>query len=242
MLSKSDTNLKEQVVGILGGMGPEATIDLFSKIVKATGAKKDEDHLRIIIDNNPHMPSRLDAILADGPSPAMDMIETARNLERAGADFIIIGANTAHWFYDEVQAGVNVPVLHIIKETIQWTVNIMPTITKIGILATTGTVKTKMYDKAYEAEGIQVVTPNDRDQDRIMQLIFDFKYGKDVMKIRQQIALIVDSLVTDGVQAVVMGCTEIPLILAGYQSPVLLIDPNQIIAEVAIKRAKGFIS
>lgn len=231
--------MKEQIVGILGGMGPEATIDLFSKIVKATGAKKDEDHLRIIIDNNPKMPSRLDAILADGPSPAPNMVETARNLEKAGADFIIIGANTAHWFYDEVQAGVKVPVLHIIKETIQWTIKAIPTIKKVGLLATTGTIKTKMYDKAYKAVGIQTVTPDDNSQAELMKLIFAFKYGEDVIKIQKQTALIVDNLVSNGAQAIVMGCTEIPLILTGYSTPVLLIDPNQIIAEVAIKRAKG---
>lgn len=231
--------MKEKVVGILGGMGPEATIDLFNKIVKATGAKKDEDHLRIIIDNNPKMPSRLEAILSGGPSPAPDMVETARNLERAGADFIIIGASTAHWFYDDVRAGVKIPVLHMIAETVQWTVNAVPAMTKIGVLAMTGTVRTHMYNKAYGTAGIQVVYPGDSDQEKLMQAIFDFKYGGTVTEIQKRIARIVEGLAGEGAQAVVMGCTEIPLILAGYQSPVLLIDPNQIIAEVAVKRAKG---
>ena len=106
--------MKDKTVGILGGMGPEATIDLFARIVKHTHAKKDDDHLRIIIDNNPKMPSRQDAILKSGEFPVTAMRETARNLERAGADFIIIGANTPHYFYDEIKDAVRIPFLHII--------------------------------------------------------------------------------------------------------------------------------
>ena len=231
--------MAEKTVGILGGMGPEATIDLFAKIVAGTKAKKDEDHLRIIIDNNPKMPSRLDAILAGGPSPVPDMVKTARNLEKAGADFIIIAANTAHWFHADVQAGVNIQVLHIIKETVRWTRDNIPGITAVGLLATTGTVRTQMYEREYEESGIRVIVPDEEEQSRVMELIFAFKYGEDVKQVRDRMIPIAESLIGRGAQALVMGCTEVPVILAGYQPPVPLIDPNQIIAEAAVRLAKS---
>jgi len=231
--------MSEKIVGILGGMGPEATIDLFAKIVDSTKAKKDEDHLRIIIDNNPKMPSRLDAILSGGPSPVPAMVETARNLERAGANFIVIAANTAHWFHESVQAGVSIPVLHIIKETVQWTKNNIPDISTVGLLATTGTVRTKMYERHYAEAGIRVLVPNEKDQSRVMELIFAFKYGESAEQVRNKMVPIAESLIENGAQALVMGCTEVPIILKGYQPPVPLIDPNQIIAEVVIRLAKS---
>jgi len=92
---------REKVVGILGGMGPEATVDLFMKIIKATPAKKDQDHLRIMIDNNPKIPDRTLAILGRGKSPLKQLQETLHNLERAGAEVIAIPCNTAHYYYNE---------------------------------------------------------------------------------------------------------------------------------------------
>lgn len=98
--------MSEKVIGIMGGMGPEAGADLFLQITKATHAKSDMDHLHIIMDSNPKMPSRQDAVLHGTESPVPAMINVAQNLVKAGADVIIIGANTAHYFYDDVAAAV----------------------------------------------------------------------------------------------------------------------------------------
>lgn len=229
----------EKVVGILGGMGPEATIDLFDKIVRATHAKKDEDHLRIIVDCNPKMPSRLDAILKGGPSPVPAMQETARNLERAGAEIIIIGANTAHYFHDDVQAAVRVPVLNMIEETARATRERWPDIRKVGILATTGTVKTRLYHKEYAKLGIDVIEPSTEDQESVMKSIFSFKYGGDIAEDRRRLLDVAEHLVEAGAQAILMGCTEIPVILKGVSFKVPLVDANEIVAEVVVRQAKG---
>ena len=109
--------MAEKIIGILGGMGPEATIDLFTKIVKSTKAKKDQDHLRILIDNNPKIPDRTLAIQKKGPSPLPRLIQSAKTLEKAGADFIIIPCVTAHYYVDRLQKRVNIPILHIAEET-----------------------------------------------------------------------------------------------------------------------------
>ena len=100
--------MKEKIIGILGGMGPEATADLFYKIIKLTPAKKDQEHLRIIIDNNPKIPDRTKAILYKGENPLPELIKTAQNLEKAGANFIIMPCNTAHYYHHEIQKIINI--------------------------------------------------------------------------------------------------------------------------------------
>src|SRR5208337_1505190 len=97
---------QKMTIGILGGMGPEATIDLFTKIVHSTPVSRDQDHLRLIIDNNPGIPDRQKAILENGPSPATMLIKTAKNLAVAGADFIVMPCNTAHYWIQEIRKAV----------------------------------------------------------------------------------------------------------------------------------------
>lgn len=231
--------MKEKIVGIMGGMGPEATLDLFAKIVEESHAKSDEEHLRIIIDNNPKMPSRQDAILKGTPSPVPAMVETALNLKRAGADFIIIGANTAHYFFDEVVAQVDLPFLHIIDETIKELLRVVPDARKVGVLATTAAVKTRLYHHTCEKFGIEVIEVSEEIQNQIHDAIFDFKYEGWSEENARQMEKAAYYLVNQGAQALIMGCTEIPLILRGKQFSVPLLDPNDIIGKVAVAYARN---
>lgn len=231
--------MKEKIVGIMGGMGPEATIDLFARIVEETHAKHDEEHLRIIIDNNPKMPSRQDAIMNGGESPVPAMIATAENLKRAGADFIIIGANTAHYFFDEVAAGVDIPFLHIINEAVKETIKQVPNIKKVGVLATTAAMKTKLYEKCCSKFNVEVVNIPSEIQDKIHSSIFKFKYEGLTQDVLNMMMEGVTYLEQNGAQALIMGCTEIPVILKGQQFNLPLIDPNDVIAKVAVATAKN---
>lgn len=231
--------MHEKTVGILGGMGPEATIDLFSKIVEETHAKKDEEHLRIIIDNNPKMPSRQDAILKGAESPVPAMVDTAKNLQKAGADFIIIGANTAHYFYDEVAVQVDIPFLHIIDEAVKDLLRQNPEAKKVGVLATTAAVQTKLYDKSCAKYGIEVISAPAEVQDGIHSSIFDFKYNGLT---KENVAAMLNGVqyfLKQGAQALIMGCTEIPIILVNQEFDVPLIDPNDVIGKVAVAYAKN---
>ncbi|MCE5241997.1 MAG: amino acid racemase [Desulfobacteraceae bacterium] len=231
--------MKDKIIGILGGMGPEATIDLFARIVKHTHAKKDDDHLRIIIDNNPKMPSRQDAILKGGESPVPAMQETARNLERAGADFIIIGANTAHYFYDDVKDAVHIPVMHIIEEAAKETIRIVSRVKKVGVLATTAAMKTGLYQKSFEKYGIEVLRIPEDVQSQVQNSIFTFKYEGCTPKVIEMMAAAARHMIADGAGALVMGCTEIPIILEKMEFSVPLIDPNESIALAAVQYAKN---
>ncbi|MCJ8006481.1 aspartate/glutamate racemase family protein [Lederbergia wuyishanensis] len=227
---------REKIVGLLGGMGPEATIDIYQKITEYTFAEKDEDHLRIIIDSNPKMPSRQDAILLGTENPGPAMAQTARNLERAGADVIIICANTAHYYYDYVNDAVGIKVLHIIEETVN---NLIESnINKVGVLATMGAMKTGIFQKSLDKQNLNIVLLPDDLQKNVHEAIFSFKYhGKNTENVKK-IKDAADSLVKSGAEAVIMGCTEIPIILSEVKTEVPLIDPNEIIAKQVVKIAK----
>lgn len=183
--------MKEKVVGILGGMGPEATIDLFAKIVEETHAKCDEDHLRIIVDNNPKMPSRQDAIMKGTESPVAAMVATAENLKKAGADFIIIGANTAHYFYEEVASQVDIPFLHIIDEAVKEMMRQVPGIKKVGVMATNAAVKIKLYDKCCARFGIEVIAAKEaidctNERDGLIVVVYICKEAEGKLFVREK--------------------------------------------------------
>lgn len=231
--------MSEKTVGILGGMGPEATIDLFQRIVAETHAAKEEDHLHILVDCNPKMPSRQDAILHDGPSPVPALVETARNLQRAGADFLILGANTAHYFLPEVAAQVEIPFLSILEEGVKELLRQAPQAKQVGVLATSAAMEAGLYQSACEGHGLHVLPLEPHWQQTVQTAIFHFKYHGLAPENRGPMVSAAQHLVELGAQALILGCTEIPLILAGEEFPVPAIDPNLAIAWAVVAYAKG---
>lgn len=223
----------KKTIGILGGMGPEATCDLFLKIIKSTPARKDQDHIRVIIDSNPEIPDRTAYILGKGTDPRPYLIATAKNVEKAGASFIAIPCNTAHYFYDDIRSAVSIPVLHIMKEVAR---SVKGKVKKAGLLASTGTVKTGLYERALNEVGIEMIVPEGRDQDKVMEAIYLVKAGK----LEEAKAIVLEQgklLVSQGVEVVIAGCTEIPLILRDGDLPVAVIDATKILAEACVREA-----
>ena len=231
--------MQEKIIGILGGMGPEATGDLFLKIIKATPAKRDQNHLRIIIDNNPKIPERTSAILGKGKSPLKQLQETLHNLEKAGAEVIAMPCNTAHYYYNELQASANVPIINMISETVAHIYQNFPNIKKVGLLATTGTVKSRIYHKAITKMG--VITPDDSEQEIVMDAIYGeqgIKAGFTQGKSRNALLEVAKGLINRGAEAIIIGCTEVSLVLTQEDLPVPLIDALQVLAEAVIREAK----
>ncbi|MBS3787340.1 amino acid racemase, partial [Candidatus Bipolaricaulota bacterium] len=144
-----DRLYEKQTIGILGGMGPEATIECYKSIIDQTPADTDQEHLSIVIVNNPQIPDRTEAILYDGDSPVPALQDSARVLEVAGADFLIMPCNTAHHFVSEVEKAIEVPVLNMIETTVD---QLEPGST-VGLLATMGTIKTGIYEKYSRERG-----------------------------------------------------------------------------------------
>ena len=230
--------MPEKIIGILGGMGPEATIDLFYKIIKFTPAEKDQDHLRIIIDNNPKIPDRTAAILGKGEDPLPALQETAQNLEKAGADFIIIPCNTAHYFLPLIQESVKIPVLNMIEEAAKETQQRIPQIQKVGLLASIGTYKTEIYHQHFKKYNIEVIYPDEKDKEEVMKAIYAVKAGDLSNEVKGNILKIVQKLIDKGAEAIIAGCTEIPLILKEGDISAPIIDPTQVLAKAAVQKAK----
>jgi aspartate racemase len=228
----------EKIIGILGGMGPEATADLYMKIIRATHVEKDQDHYRVIIDSNAKIPDRTPAILGKGPNPLPVMLETGLNLQRAGADFIIMPCNTAHYFHDRLQAGLEIPVLHMIRLSAEDTKRRYPEVSKAGLLASDGTLASRLYE-SYGDQGIEIVAPSGESQRDVMDAIYrDIKRG-DLETGGKLLHRVAHELMDAGAEAVICGCTEVSLVLHDGDLTVPVVDPLQVLAEKAVELARG---
>jgi aspartate racemase len=229
----------EKIIGILGGMGPEATADLYMRIIRATPVEKDQDHYRVIIDSNAKIPDRTPAILGTGPSPLPMMLETGRNLQRAGADFIIMPCNTAHYFYSQLQEGLEVSVLHMIRLSAEHTERSHPGVRKTGLLATDGTLASRLYHESYGDQGIEIIAPTEMTQRDIMDAIYMHIKRGDLETGGKLLHGAAHKLMDAGAQAIICGCTEVSLVLHDGDLTVPVVDPLQVLAEKAVELARG---
>lgn len=231
--------MDEKIIGILGGMGPEATADLFHRILRATPVKKDQDHFRIIIDSNSKILDRTSGIVGTGPSPLPSMLETGRNLVQAGVDFIVMPCNTAHYFHNDLEQLLRVPVLHMIKLSAKYVKSKYPDIKLVGLQATDGTLETKLYNDAYADYGIEVISPEDDFQKNVMVAIYrDIKTGK-LERGGKLLKRVARELIEAGVEAIICGCTEVSLVLHDGDLSVPVVDPLQVLAEEAVRYASS---
>ncbi len=230
----------KKTIGILGGMGPEATVYFFNLIVKGTAAARDQDHIPIIIYNLPQVPERTAALLGKGPSPVPLLREGIRRLVKAGADFIVIPCITAHAFLPEVRKAGRVPVLSLLDEALSFARKKIPGLKRAGLLASSGTLGSGLFHRAFAAAGVEIITPADKEQAKVMDAIFGkagIKAGFTRGHPRRLILNAARRLIHRGAQAVIAGCTEIPLVLKDEDIPVPLIEPMRIAARAAILKA-----
>lgn len=224
-------------LGILGGMGPLATADLFTKIVQMTDAKRDNDHLRVYIDNNAQIPDRTAAILSGGADPVPAMAESAQKLASMGAELLIMPCNTAHYFLPRLREQCSVPFLNMIEitaERCRQTHGQAPA----GLLATRGTIQTGLYRRALEAQGVPCVEPDEGERDLLMNAIYAVKSGRqdlDKAAFLQMLA----QMKTRGARYFILGCTELPIVaqILGLEEP--LADPTALLAQKAIEECGG---
>ena len=231
----------QKVIGILGGMGPEATLYLFEKIIRNTPAECDQDHLRVIIDNNPKVPDRTRAILENGEDPVPMMLKSGRTLIQAGADFIIIPCISAHYFLDELNRKLSRPILSAFDAVAKKIVSNHPDIKTVGLLATNGTIQGGCFRKRLTESGIQTQVPDGPDQRHVMTAIYSIKgdpAGLACAENKTAIKHVAGHLIQNGCQGIIAGCTEIPLVLSPEDMEVPLFNPLLILAEAAIQEAK----
>ncbi len=235
-----------KTIGVLGGMGPEATVDFYRRIVEATEAARDQDHLHVLIDGDPAVPDRTAFLLGDGPDPAPALIAMARRLEGAGAELLVMACNTASAFAPRVAAAVGVPLLDWPDEVAHGVLARQRGIGRAGVLATSGTIASGLYQRAFGRHGVEVVVPDARHQELVMQAIYGpdgVKAGTtDLTAARARVLAGGQTLVDDGAQALVLACTELSVLFATGAAtawPVPAFDAAQVVAERVIELAGG---
>lgn len=222
-------------IGILGGMGPLATADLFQKIVRLTDAACDREHIRIYIDDNSSIPDRTAAILSGGEDPLPAMENSLRKLEVCGADCILMPCNTAHYFLPRLQALTKVPFLSMLTATAKACAVRFPGKTA-AVLATKGTLATGLYQTALTQEKVPFLIPTPDQQDALMGVIYDgVKADAPPASYREAFLCVLDGLRQAGADYFILGCTELPLAakLLELQEP--LLDPTEALARSAIR-------
>jgi len=219
------------MLGILGGMGPSATIDLMGKIVALTDAKQDQDHIPMVVASVPQIPDRTEAILNAGEDPLPAMLRCIDMLERAGASMIAIPCNTAHFWYPQIAKFARVPVLNIVDACAEELRQRFNSSSRLGLLATQGTIAARVYQERLRA--FQIVLP--LDQDRVTRGISAVKMG-DVEAARLLLEEAAEKLFRAECDAVIMACTEIPLALAerAKKMPSKYIDPTKALAKLCV--------
>ncbi len=233
--------MKEKTIGVLGGMGPESTAQLLVWITRCTPAAREQDHLRVIIDSNPKIPNRTDALLSGNLHPVIDALaETAGALERAGAEVIGIPCNSAHAFLTDVRRAVMVPIVDMVDETARRAGELFEPDSAVGLLATDGTLRSRLYHEALERRGLMGVgPPTPGVQNAVMDALDAVKLHGVSEDAYLALAIGVRDLAGQGVTALIAGCTEVSLVLSRHQPELPWLDPLQILAEALVREAMG---
>ncbi|WP_066802244.1 aspartate/glutamate racemase family protein [Moraxella oblonga] len=227
----------KKLIGILGGMGPMATADMFLKFIHSANATSDQTHIPLIISSIPDVPDRSAFLLDNGDDPYPYLFDYTHHLVKAGATCVVIACNTAHYWFDRLQADFpNLTMLSMIETAVQVAKNSGQT--NIGILATNATLATNLYKTSIEQAGLNYIAPDDNT--KVMQSIYLYKAGK----IDEAITLMKDEqgkLFDKGASLIIMGCTEVPLILAqdAKENPNAYIDATQVLVNRAILWYRG---
>lgn len=235
--------MEKKTIGILGGMGPMATADLFQKIVSLTDAAGDNEHIRVYIDSNASIPDRTAAILHGGADPVPAMADSLRKLEACGADCVIMPCNTAHYFLPRLAGRTELPFVSMIEAAAEACQTRFPGKTA-AVLATAGTLSAGLYQGALAARGVSFLVPDEAEREALMEVIYrGVKAGAPPERYRETVLSVVEGLSKRGADYFLLACTELPLAFQalGLEQPRL--DPTEELAKAAIRfcgyRVKG---
>ncbi|WP_419813957.1 aspartate/glutamate racemase family protein [Glacieibacterium sp.] len=222
-----------RTLGVIGGMGPAATVDFLARLLAATPAKGDADHMRVLMDCNPQAPGRNAALAGEGPSPGPTLAAMARGLEASGAELLAMPCNAAHFWADEIRAAVAIPLVGMIEVGVA-AVRVSGA-RRVGLLAADAVLRSGLYSKALAAAGIDTV---EIEPDAIMPLILRIKAGDTGPGMRAEMAALAAGLVERGADTILAACTEVPLVLDQSQVSVPLVDVTQALVEAVLERAR----
>lgn len=229
-----------RIVGILGGMGPSATVDFYAKLIRAADAPRDQDHLRVVIWADPTVPDRHKALLEDGEDPTPWLENGVQHLIECGAEILVVPCNTIHAYMPAVIDRCNIEFISIIDTAIEAAFKAaMPAAgCMVGLLSTDGALKSGLYQTALRRAGMEPMLPSATSQETLMQVIYSVKAGTNGQAEQEAVRTLLDELQSAGASTVIAGCTEVSTLLAQLETDIPIIDPSQAMALETIKRAR----
>ena len=216
-----------------------------SKLVTGTDAARDQDHIKVLVEQNPQIPDRTENLIGGGTDPTVALYSTCKKLERGGADILAIPCNTAHAYVDRIQRHLDVPIISILSATTDAIRAMSPRVEKVGVLATNGTIHSGLYQDALGEAKLKYLIPDNAHQ----ALVMDSIYGREGVKAgftqglcQQQILQAFAHLVENGAEAIILGCTELPLIVSGTRETLsaVPIDPTDVLARKCVQLAREY--
>lgn len=236
---EDDGEDRRAVIGILGGMGPLATADLYHKIIESTPAASDQEHIPVVIYADPRVPDRTEALLRDGEDPTPWLVHGARTLSGMGADFIVMPCNTAHAFLDGIQPAIDKPIVSMIDAAADEIARERPAAGMVGLLATSGTIQSEIYQRALAIRGIDVIVPDDDIQRRcVMAAIREVKAGRAGPSATALLTEAAQHLMERGADVLLAACTEIPVVFQQRHTKTPLVDATGALARIAVATAQ----
>jgi aspartate racemase len=223
------------MLGVIGGMGPLATADFFRKLIDATPAKDDDEHIPVLIHSVPQVPSRPAAILRGGPSPLPALLVARDRLLNAGATMLAMPCNTAHHWYDELAAGCAVPFVHIVDAVAD---QLLAGARGVGIVATRATLRARVYERRLDERGIALAAPDEATYDRAVQPAIEAVKRGAAEEGGRLLEPVIAAALERGAAVVVLACTELPIALDAIASPLRArcIDSNDALARACVRR------
>ncbi|HZK09429.1 MAG TPA: amino acid racemase [Clostridia bacterium] len=225
-----------KTIGIIGGMGPLASVDLQEKIILNTKAASDKEHLHVITDCNTNIPDRTKAILEGGESPLAEMKKSAKRLEKAGAQVLLIACNTAHYYLVQLEKEVNLPFISMVDAVLKEVEK--KEVKKISILSTKGVYKTGLYQKKCQERSIAYLIPEKKDRQLMMDIIYGLKAGR-LQENTSRMEFFLEAERKKGVELFLLACTELPIYFSYNKIDVPLLDSTLCLALEAIRYAGG---
>lgn len=226
-----------KVLGIIGGLGPLATAYYYELITNMTSVTRDQDHIEIWIHSVPQIPDRTGYIVGDSQdNPLPELIKTGSKLVELGAECIAMPCITAHYFHQDLVAGIHAPVIHLVEETVEYLRS--RGVTKVGIMATDGTVRSGLFQQELERQGLTALVPDPEHQKDVMHLIYEnIKIGcpPDM----ERFAGVAEHLRKQGAQVIILGCTELSLIKRDQVIGAGFLDAMEVLAVRAIEMCDG---
>jgi aspartate racemase len=226
-------------VGVLGGMGPAATLDFMAKAIEAAGSSSEQDGVRLIVDCNPWVLDRNAAMAGAGPSPGPALAAMARGLEAAGANFLVMACNAAHAWQGDIETATALPFVSIVDEACRWLAGRHPAGLRVGLMAAGACLESGLYQRALAAAGFEPMTPSPGELASFMDALYRFKSGDLGPEPRAAMRDCAKELIEAGAQVILAACTEVPLLLAAEDIAVPLVDATQILAIRTVAYARG---